>query len=63
MTNREEIKSSIRRLLEDDHELADAYSELVGCSDCQLRDECKKKRTCFQTCYEFILEKLEADKC
>jgi len=61
MTNRDEIKSIIIKSLETapEEKIAEAYVSIVRCCDCPLCDNCRKERTYLQTCFEYILEKLE----
>lgn len=60
MTNRDRIKNIILRVLDMalDHELADAYVDIVGCGECPYFHDCGN----LYDCDEFILGKLQEDK-
>ena len=59
MTNRNEIKGTIIKLIEaaNNHQLAEAYVELVGCGECPYRHDCRNENVC----YDYIFNKLETD--
>lgn len=60
MTNTDEIKSTIVKSLEtaNKDEIADAYECLVSCGNCPYWHDCRNER---DHCYDYILDKLEAD--
>lgn len=59
MANKDNIKSTIIKALEtaSNHEIAQAYSHIICCVDCKYRYKCQID----DSCYYFILDKLEGD--